>query len=500
MSGILDLPAEIIASLFTYLDNESIFATRQASKHLESSSLSYFGKHFFRKKGYLITTPSVNVLKCIANHEELRKYVQHVWFNPDCYTFVQPACSPEEDFDNIDEDGQPKERIDSLSTEDKRKYEAYRECVRDHAQLLSKSKLAEELTTACSNLPNLAVIGMRRSEDHAPWGWKRLRDAIGEDPRVLGPMPSGPRYSLSDPTKLFTAIVNAVAEAKVDLKRLYTDAIEIDNILPADLPQERLNRACRSLLYLEINASKAWLNNRPNANYATLKNEEEWGDGLLRLFKAIPELRELGLQIFPDLSRQFNFAPHAGRYAEAWRKSYPYLAFQKLAHNIQLSHVTRLKLERITTTPETLQTFLSPSQSKLTSLKIRDIRLLSPFKSNKKPWKPIFTFLRDNCPRLSYLLLYHLMYECGGISFVENPPTPAPYTGTQVGAPNQPHGEPAGGEFFTRYDYIALEAKGREEVEKKVGEIVERHWYHKPIFSYAMDEGVWHTDTSDEEW
>ena len=94
------------------------------------------------------------------------------------------------------------------------------------------------------------------------------------------------------------------------------------------------------------------------------------------------------------------------------------------------------------------------------------------------------------------------MYEGGGISFVEDPPTPIPYLESQdvIGSPNQPHGEPAGGEFFTKYDYIALEASGRDQVESKLVEIVDRHWYHKPIFSYAMDDELWHTDTSDEEW
>ena len=497
MAGILDLPAELVGYLVAHLSDEDIFATRLTNKYLESSSLSYFGKRFFRKKGYLITTPSIDVLKSISAHNELRKYVQHVWFNPDCYTFIEPKCAPEEDFDNLDEDGDPTERIDLLSEDDKRRYAAYRECVKDHAVLLSKPKLVEELTTAFSNLPNLAAIGMRRSEDHKPWGWNRLKDAIGDDPRVLGPVPSGPMYSLSGPTKLFMAIINSVAAAHVDLKRLYTDATEIDNILPTVLLQEQLNQACRSLQYLEINVSKARLNKKKNANYTTLMDEAEWGEGLLRLFKAVPHLCELGLQIFPDL-RQNMLSPSFWS-LESWRKSYPYLASQKIIKNTQLSHLTRLKLEKLATTPELLKAFMTPSHSNLTSLKIRDIRLLSTNK-NKRPWQLIFEFLRDSCPNLSYLLLYHLLYEAGGISFVENPPPPASYTGTSDGAPNPPHGEPAGGEFFTKYEHIALEASGRQTVDAKLREVVDKHWYHKPIFSYAMDEALWHTDTSDEEW
>lgn len=488
MANLLDLPAELIGNLITYLDDHSIFATRLASKHLESSSLSYFGKRFFRKKGYLITTPSIAVLKSVAAHEELRKHVQHVWFNPDCYTHVEPKCSPQEDFDDLDEDGDPKERVELLSEEDRGKWERYREVMKDHAMLLSKPKLADELTTAFANLPNLVVIGMRRSEDHNPWGWSRLKDAIGEDPRDLGPIPSGPMFSLSGPTKLFIAIINAAACAKVEMKRLYTDAIEIDHILPTVLPQERLNEACRSLLYLEINASKARLNKRMGGNYSTLADEAEWGDGLLRLFKACPQLRELGLQIFPPAARD----------GPSWRKAYQYVVFHKLIYNTQLNQLTRLKLEKITTDPDRLKILLKGCRSSLTSLKLRDMRLLHTHQiKDRQTWRRVFEFLRDDCPKLSYLLLYHLLFEEGSLTFVKSSPLPAPGTDTA----NQPYDEAAGGDFFTKYEHIALEAKGRESVEGKLGEIVEGHWYHKPMcVSYAMDEGLWHTDTSDEEW
>lgn len=78
-------------------------------------------------------------------------------------------------------------------------------------------------------------------------------------------------------------------------------------------------------------------------------------------------------------------------------------------------------------------------------------------------------------------------------------PTPYHETTDMSGAPNPPYGEPAGGELFTKYEHIAFEAKGREAVQARLEVVVERHWYQQPIFSYAMDEGLWHTDTSDEE-
>ena len=494
MTGLLELPAELIIHVFSYLDKEDVFNTRLANKYIESSSLSYFGRRFFRKKGYLITTPSINILKSIANHNELRKYVQHVWFNPDCYTFVEPKCAPAEE---MDDDGESVERPDLLSQTEWEQWKAFNACTEDNALLLARPKLAEDLTDVFSKLPNLAAIGMRRSEDHSPWGWMRLKEAIGEDPRVLGPIVSGPKLTLQGPTKLFIAIIKAVAAANVDLKRLYTDVVEIDNILPETLPQDKLNRACRSLLYLEFNATKAWLNKNQKATYTQLLDDSEWGEGLTRLLRALPHLLELGLQIFPDL-RQSHLLPPVSRNPETWRKAYPYIVFGKITNHAPLQNLTRLKLEKLTTSPNLLQAFLEPSKASLTSLKLRDVRLLQG-KDGKEPWYQIFTFLRVSCPTLSYLMLYHLMYDGGGISFVAIPPARGTSTG-MLSSQDQTFGEPAREEFFTEYEHICLQADDREEVVERLGSVAEKHWYHKPIFSYEMDDETWHTDTSDEDW
>ena len=50
------------------------------------------------------------------------------------------------------------------------------------------------------------------------------------------------------------------------------------------------------------------------------------------------------------------------------------------------------------------------------------------------------------------------------------------------------------------YEHISLEAEGREEVTSKLELVRDRHWYLGHVYSYAMDEEIWHTDTSDEEW
>ncbi|EME81576.1 uncharacterized protein MYCFIDRAFT_78962 [Pseudocercospora fijiensis CIRAD86] len=451
-TNLLELPVELIALIFTYLDDEDVFAGRLANKALEEASFALFGKRFFRKKGFMVTSLALECLRSIADHQKLRKYIQHIWFNPDCFTFARPECAPDDedsDMDDADELITPFERdpeapvgeFDKLA----RQYEAYRQVMRDHAQLLHTNKLETTLAAIMGKLPNITTIGMRRSEEYSPYGWSILQDAVGEDPRVLGPIPSGPVYSLSGPTNLFIAIIKATANAKVSLERLYTDAIEIDNVrddLPHGLSQATLDAACSSVLYIELNAVKGWLNTRwelASQPYNTLRRPEDFGSGLTRLLKATCNLKELGLQIFPDRKQSHLLAPSA-RNPDSWRLSYPYVALQRLSSAVSLSNLTRVKLEKVTTTSATLKAFLMPCAKNLESLKIRDVRLLSSAQTSptnpavfatysedeERPWQTFFSFLLGSCPGLSYILFHHLMHARGTILFTEETPPPMP--------------------------------------------------------------------------
>jgi hypothetical protein len=197
---------------------------------------------------------------------------------------------------------------------------------------------------------------------------------------------------------------------------------------------------------------------------------------------------------------------------EGWLQSYPYLTLIHLAAGMQLQNLRRIKLEKFTTTATTLTSLLRPSSHHLTSIKLRDIRLLDdPDTAAERPWQPVFSFLATSCPKLSYLLLYHLSHSTGTIRFVQNLPPP---DANEIAAESMPDTV-----NFTNYENISVEAgaphsdpdtegperratilRAREVVGERVRALVEGHWYGKNTFSYEMDEMVWHTDTSDEEW
>ncbi|KAL1584408.1 hypothetical protein WHR41_06308 [Cladosporium halotolerans] len=520
---ILDLPSELIASIFHFLNDGDIFAARSANRVLERASFSFFAKRFFRKKGYMITTPSLQVLQSVAAHEELRPYVQHVWFNPDCFTFgsLNPITPTDHACPSAGTESGIDGRLPDFTQSEQSRYEAYSECIEDYHQLIfSETKLAEMLTAAFATLPNLKAVGMRRSDQHSPWGWQRLKDAIGQDPRELGEIPEGQSFLLSGPTQLYIPLMKALAASGAIIQRLYTDAIEIDDISPEALPQEALAEASCSVLYLEINATKGNLikldlPGAGNAQSTSVQNPS----GLSKLLSATPNLRELGLMIFPDRKQSHLIPPQPYR-PESWRTSYPYKALERLSASIKLQNLRRIKLEKFTVSPSILISLLQPSAQHLTSIKLRDIRLLpdlqdsatSTFNPNAdRTWEPIFNFLATFCPKLSYLLLYHLSHPSGGIRFVANA------SHTQPEDQIVTHLEGAG--EFMDYENISVEAgiphsdpdlqgpEKREEIMRarrvvgdRVRALVEGHWYGRNTYSYEMDDLLWHTDTSDEEW
>jgi hypothetical protein len=116
-TALLSLPPELLANIFYHLEDTSFFSGRLVNRNLEQASFTLFGKRFFRKKGYMITNSSLDVLRSVASHDKLRVYVQHVWFNPDCYTYDPLPISFVPLHRRIDQDIVPRPQIHPYSSE-----------------------------------------------------------------------------------------------------------------------------------------------------------------------------------------------------------------------------------------------------------------------------------------------------------------------------------------------------------------------------------------------
>nr|OQO24714.1 hypothetical protein B0A51_05914 [Rachicladosporium sp. CCFEE 5018] len=490
MAGLLALPAELIASVCQYIGTDEIFAVRRSCTQLERFAFSYFAPKYFRKKGFLVLTPSLDALQSIASHNELRTHVQHIWLNPDCFTY--------DTWERLCQDYRRSSQAKDQRVVQTRAWEDYKD---DNARLLHTSDLTTRLVEALAEFPNLRTVGMRRSTDHYAHGCTTVQRATDRDARILGPIPEDEAKYLSGPTRLFEALVAAVAQSTVSIERFYTDAIEFDNIPASRLEDQTLSSAFQTLLYLEVNAVKGSL--APSQHYH--RSASHYSDGrypgsvLVQLLSHAPKLRELGLQIFPNNKQSYHVAPTWNR-SQSWRVSYPYLAMRTVAETVQLTNLRRLKLEKLTMQSSMLVDLLSPAAATLRSLKLRDIRLI-PWRQGpdgstvldgvERPWRTVFVFLATSCPSLSFLLLHRILHDSGVIMFVPEAP------GSAITVEDPPGSE---GIPFAMHDTVTVTASGLDEVQGRVRQLVDAHWYGDHVVCHSLDDRAWHTDTSDEDW
>ncbi|GAB7362157.1 hypothetical protein MBLNU230_g2183t1 [Neophaeotheca triangularis] len=471
MTGILDLPPELIEHIVSWCGRQSVFATRLTHRYLEEASFDGFGRRFFRKKGFLITTESLNVLASIGKHRGLRKCVEHIWFNPDFYTF------------RYEDDRFAEEEREILAQTSG--YGTYLGERKDHHELLYGQKLQDAvLPSLFRNLPNMKVVGMRRSTDHYPWGCNRLKRTTGlGDPRVIGHPWSGFREDLlSEATELFKAIEHALASLETHrLERLYTDTIELDGILPEDLNNAVLAKANVKLTQLELNLT---------IHCSDALTEVHRGKSVARLLQSMPDLQSFSLAFLTS------------------NMEYTCAVLNHIVLANAAETLLRLKLDSLEVDAASLTSFLEASSATLTHIKLGHIELRheAPNSSGEsRVWDPVFTLLRDRFLCLEYLLCLDLTYRSnnshgvrmGSIEFQKTRGTSQRPDGAIDG-----EGGVLAQHSDTVRDEFALECRSR-------GEVTEDLACLEFALKYADEQGkeaalmnndhLWYTDTSDEQ-
>lgn len=95
------LPAELICQIAEALPRHEHNCLRLVCRYVEQAIFDLF-KIQFREIRFMITTCSLEILHGISTHPVLADVVEHVWFNPDCFTHVDlrnrdDARQPDED-------------------------------------------------------------------------------------------------------------------------------------------------------------------------------------------------------------------------------------------------------------------------------------------------------------------------------------------------------------------------------------------------------------------
>jgi hypothetical protein len=81
------LPAELVCQFAEFLPPHERFNLRLVCRHAEYALFGLFRSQF-REVGFMITTRSLEILRGISTHPVLADVVEHVWFNPNCFTHV----------------------------------------------------------------------------------------------------------------------------------------------------------------------------------------------------------------------------------------------------------------------------------------------------------------------------------------------------------------------------------------------------------------------------
>ncbi|KAK0739510.1 hypothetical protein B0T21DRAFT_382525 [Apiosordaria backusii] len=189
------VPVEVLLRITRWIPTVDLANVRLTCKILERNLFNSFAHEFFRKKQFMVSTPSLQALIDISKHSTLSPFLKHVIICTDRPNDLFMYNPP---------------NVDQKMVHNLRRAQA------DQANLISMGLLPAMLAEAFSALPSLEVIDLRdfnsrsRNRDgiNAEWrsyGSVSLREATGVGLSAPG--------GLQDvfPTQIFTAIIAALA-------------------------------------------------------------------------------------------------------------------------------------------------------------------------------------------------------------------------------------------------------------------------------------------------
>ncbi|KAK4194532.1 hypothetical protein QBC40DRAFT_290616, partial [Triangularia verruculosa] len=199
-SALARMPVEVLLRITRFVPTVDLSNVRLTCRVIERNLFNFFAHEFFRKKQFMVSTPSLQALIDISNHHSLSPFLKHVIICTDRLAEIHGYQQPT----------------------DPQKRQNFRRAHADQANLLSTGLLRDMLAEAFSALPNLEVIDLRdfysrtRNRDgvNAEWrsyGSRMLRESTGV--AVNATASSSGLYD-TYPTQIFTAITAALATSE----------------------------------------------------------------------------------------------------------------------------------------------------------------------------------------------------------------------------------------------------------------------------------------------
>lgn len=357
MARIRDLPPEVVQLIAGHLDQESLLAFRRTCHGFEENSFPLFASTFFDTVGFIFVCESLEVLVNLAKHEQLRKYIRHVWFAPEF--FLRTTINIEQ---SIIVDGGKSCSMNSQTEQQIRlieKWEAKRdECIKSTA-------LHKTLADAFSQMPNVATFGLRYFADPSHrdyqaissaanirqhcWGRRMIQSQTGIDPLVaLGREKSGVHMPGNMSTTLFSTLLSILGQSSLKIPKLYTSGPSSHKDVAQILPD-----------HLEVRNEVFYKSNNPLSGLQDLclsmgtfrwlqhgLAEREYGRGLKLLLGTAPNLTCLRL----DFARS------------EMRDPYALEMFKRTFEKIKLKCLFAVSVEGIDLDSDILGLLISPSK------------------------------------------------------------------------------------------------------------------------------------------
>ncbi|KAL1837765.1 hypothetical protein VTJ49DRAFT_3429 [Mycothermus thermophilus] len=201
-SPLVHLPLEILLRITHHISTVDLGNVRLTCRALERATFSFFSHEFFRKKQFMITTFSLQVLLDISKHPTLSPCLKHVILSTD-----RPKAT------------EPWGRV--ITEEQSVQLEL---ALADHMQLLTTGRLRDMLTDVFTNLKHLETVDIRnfnspsRHRDRTQWRsyGARTLEAASHVRVYASPWITNDPY----PSEVFTATTAALAAAQARPKSI----------------------------------------------------------------------------------------------------------------------------------------------------------------------------------------------------------------------------------------------------------------------------------------
>ncbi|KAK3403419.1 hypothetical protein B0T20DRAFT_486420 [Sordaria brevicollis] len=193
------IPQEVLTRITYFIRTPDLCNARLTCRALEKALFHSFAYEFFRKKQFMVYSPSLQCLVDISKHESLSPYLKHVIIGLDQVIRPNPYHPPPGD----------------------QRWLNWQLAYADQQALLCSGRARDMLAEAFKNLPDLETVDLRDfhsttrwRDDGAGWtsyGYNTLVESTGVRHSTGGPTTND---DADYPTRLFTVITHALAAAK----------------------------------------------------------------------------------------------------------------------------------------------------------------------------------------------------------------------------------------------------------------------------------------------